>query len=513
MGGIGSGKSTFLRRFFRIVSPNTIAKEGPALLLYMDFLGAEDDPDKLDSYLWSRLKVALAEAVPSSTTYGVLTQLFARDLALIESIYADDPQRKQQLIRDKLFERAGDPRKFSEALLGHSAMITKLPICVFDNVDQLSTKSQTYIFTVAQSIARNYRTLSLLVLREESYSAALMQKHLTAYTIRPYHLSSPDIREMMQKRIEFAIRDLKAQNHPELFTTEAHHQQEIIDLFRLLKDSLFSRNKDIARLIHALSFGNTRLALELLKAFITSGAADMTKILDKYRLTGHYTVPSHEFVKSVILADYRYYSEGRSLVLNLFDVSNCRNSSHFASLRILRYLSRYSAYHSRNQGFTDINKLIADLSAPFNNEDDCVHQLMRLMGLNRQLVELDTRSTESLDGARQARITSAGQYYLHYLPYSFAYIDLVWQDTPINSKALADQLTSVMHRTFMDDRFKRVEAYLDYLSSEEHAEMSMLPPGVSAPAFLGPFMPHIELKYVRQKHIIQKRLAAHEPHS
>jgi len=51
--------------------------------------------------------------------------------------------------------------------------------------------------------------------------------------------------------------------------------------------------------------------------------------------------------------------------------------------------------------------------------------------VSRQLIEVNTRSTDDIHGAAFVRITSSGWYYLRLLANSFSYLDLVLQDTPI----------------------------------------------------------------------------------
>ncbi len=80
------------------------------------------------------------------------------------------------------------------------------------------------------------------------------------------------------------------------------------------------------------------------------------------------------------------------------------------------------------------------------------------------------------------RVTSAAWYYSRFLVKSFAYLDLVLQDRPINSGSVVRNLKSQVEEVDnlpdredqkldrMAVRFARVREFLDYLQREEEGE-------------------------------------------
>ena len=116
----------------------------------------------------------------------------------------------------------------------------------------------------------------------------------------------------------------------------------------------------------------------------------------------------------------------------------------------------------------------------FDNREDVVKALNRL--LLKQLVEVNTRSTETIAGASHVRATSAGWYYRRHLVKTFAYIDLVLQDTPLDDLSVVEQLRASVYKVDnladreeeklqrMDVRFHRSGAFLDYLRQQEDQE-------------------------------------------
>jgi len=119
----------------------------------------------------------------------------------------------------------------------------------------------------------------------------------------------------------------------------------------------------------------------------------------------------------------------------------------------------------------------------FDNREDVIRTLNRL--LTRQLVEVDTRATDSVAGADKVRVTSSGWYYCRFLVKSFPYLDLVLQDTPLNDPGIEVELRGFVRQVDnlagrdeekvarVEVRFARVRAFLDYLSREEERERTV----------------------------------------
>jgi hypothetical protein len=325
----------------------------------------------------------------------------------------------------------------------------------------------------------------VLALREESYYTANLQKTLTAYTSRKFHIASPHFRKMIVSRINFALDVLENGNGPIEYILKSGlniDRKAVADFLRITEASMFEKNRNISRLIEALSFGNMRMALDMFRTFMTSGATDVDKMLTIYRQSGAYFVAFHEFVKSVMLGERQYYKDAASPILNVFDCGADRNSSHFTALRILRVLAQRRGESNREgQGYAEIARLVGMSEDTFNNREDAIRTLNRLLA--RQLIEANTRSVDSILGASHVRLTSAGWYYSRYLVRSFSYVDLVLQDTPFSDEQterairdlvhdvdnLSDRPDQKMER--MSVRFERVRAFLRYLQDEEEREV------------------------------------------
>jgi hypothetical protein len=525
LGGVGSGKTTFIKRYQRTVGKSVL--DGKALWFHLDFLEAPIDPRDMEIF----------------ACRGILNQLRTRyhspnleSRRNIKRAFADDIEAITQTALRHLMLRAGEYDKalspylekwqsdiadYVPRLLKLAKDDLRLSIVIFiDNVDQLSPAYQAQVFLLAQRLTRIVGSITVLALREESYYAANLQKTLTAYTSRKFHIASPRFRRMIDNRIRFALDILEAGKGPTDYVLRHGIQIDrsaIADFLRIIETSIFEHNRNIARFIEALCFGNMRLALDMFTQFMTSGVTDVDKMLTIYRRSDSYFVAFHEFVKSIMLGERRYYKDAASPILNVFDCGSEKNASHFTSLRVMRALLQRRGESTREgQGYVEISRLVGMSEDVFDNREDVVRAMNRLV--ERQLIEVNTRATDSIVGASHLRVTSAGWYYSRFLVEAFSYIDLVLEDTPLNDldveRSLRAHVDAVDNLTDRDEdklarmevRFMRVRRFLNYLKSEEEKEAAECDLARRGGVWAEPFLPGIVGQVEREIVWIDRRL-------
>jgi len=509
LGGIGCGKTTFIKRYQRMVGKEVLDSRG--VWFHLDFLEAPLDPSGLEKFAWQ----------------GVLNQLRARYLdrnletrrnikkaftdkigvvAQAAGLFRLPPGAFDKEISTYLQKWQDDPADYAPRLLQVAKSDRGLNTVLFlDNVDQLSPVYQAQVFVLAERMTRIVGSVTVLALREESYYTASVQKTLTAYASRKFHIASPRFRRLIANRIEFALKILEKSEGPTeyvLRTGISIDRKAIADFLRIIETSIFQQNRNIARFIEALCFGNMREALDMFTMFMTSGATDVDKMLLIYRRDAAYYVAFHEFVKSIMLGERRYYKDRASAILNIFDCGSERNSSHFTCLRIIRALSlRRGEWNREGQGFVEISQLLTMIEDIFDNRHDVLRSLNRLVA--GQLIETNTKSTDSITGASHVSVTSAGWYYSSYLVRSFAYLDLVLQDTPLDDPGVEETLRGYVQEVDnlsdredkklerVEIRFSRVRLFLKYLLTEEQREQKEFDLQKRGGIWAEPFVPAI----------------------
>ena len=525
LGGVGSGKTTFLKRYQLSVGREILKKY--TLWFHVDFLKAPLVPSELEHFVWQTILDQLRNRYKSLNLERRknIRHAFEQEIEALKETglkgLKENTAEYDSKLSEYLAHWQSEIVNYVPRLLNTCEPRKNQKLVLFiDNVDQLSPEYQTKTFLLAQRIARSVGSLTIVAMREESYYAASVQRSFTAYTNRKFHIASPRFLDVIRNRINYAQRILNQpnKNHSSnLSSQELQYSKDIFDLFSIVTQSIFTSNRNIVRFIEALCFGNMRRALEMFVTFLTSGATDVDKMLAIYRRDGSYYVGFHEFVKSIMLGGRNYYKEEQSPILNVFDCGVYKNSSHFTALRISQLLLSYRSQASREgQGYMEIARVLNSFEEIFDNSEDFLVTLTRL--LQEQLIEANTRSSETIKGASHVRVTSAGWYYFNYLVRSFCYLDLVMQDTPINSATIAEELKKSVYEVDnmydreedkirrVQTRFARVETFLDYLESEEKKERNHLQLDCVDNILSQPIVCLIKQQYERERDWIKTRI-------
>jgi hypothetical protein len=333
-------------------------------------------------------------------------------------------------------------------------------------------------------------------LREEKYYLANQQGAFNAFQNQIFHISSPRLSDLLSLRLAYA-RDRLDELLPDATPQQRQDAMYFLEAIRTGGVGAFGRpgSSHVVRLLERLTMGNMRSALSLFRTFVYSENTKVDKILEIYKTHIHhkvpYPVPFHEFTKSVMLGDHRYYSEAHSSVLNLFALSGYGSGSHFTAMRILTYLmlaSNRSSVHFE-RGYVETGEILSAFAMLPAGVQEARSHLQRLLKSN--LLEGDTGVASDIDRCRALRATAAGEYYLTFLVRAFAYLDLVFIDTPISDNAVMTRLRELRDARDVAGRFERVDLFLEYLNKEEIREHESLPALASVGSFQTPLIPAI----------------------
>jgi hypothetical protein len=474
-GGVGSGKTTFLRRFPLV---NTGFVKEFCIWVHIDFLTIGNVSNgeldfELRKFVYSAIRKEIARLYPAHIpSSGVdIRDLFSEDLHKAEltrlySIPRESPEwtREANSIVDELYR---DDSVFTSALLKRFVVSSLRPVFVLDNTDQLGEAFQERVFLLAQKLSQDHQALLIVALREEKFFAAFRRGIFDAFGDRRFHIGSPNMGTVLRRRLDYGrqkFAELMKAGHSDLSSEEL---TDIDALLEVLIRSTTRGNTNIVRMLACVSNGDMRHALDMFREFVGSGNTNIRKIIEIGR---GYTVAFHEFAKSAILGSRKYYRSNVSHVANLFKLSGSRRASHLTALRILARLSRTEESASAHgEGFLKTKTLLHEYRESFGTAEDLQEWTNEL--LLRGLIESEPPRAMSIDQTEAPRITASGAYYWKYLSRSFAYIDLVFVDTPVANKELARKLAHLAMETEMPERFNRVRLFMGYLARKEEEEL------------------------------------------
>jgi predicted type IV restriction endonuclease len=454
LGAIGSGKTTFVFRFFNIVLDED--ERETVKWFYVDFRDAPADKSSIRSYI---LKSILEEF---RQKYGDLFNTFLEKLKM---------EKAEPTIEDlsKLF-----------LMLKYEGYV---PSLVVDNVDQHIFESSTYhesVFLEANNLTKELRMITIMTLREESFYRSSRGGVFNAYYIEQYRIMPPDFRKLVLYRLDYILRKLglpreelqKWLNVSLDFERQLETIKEFLDIVKFTVQQ--RANRSVARFVSKTSGGNMRRALELFAGFLVSGNTKIREIIETKRREGSYIIAEHQFVKSISLGNYRYYSKNSSYLMNIFDFNQDLCQSHFLKLKLLNYAEDQTAVDSPyGGGYISINR-IAEEAADISVSREAIEgSLLELASYG--LIVLNTRSTTDLSEASHFRITECGTFFLHLLIMRFSYIDLVLAHTPIADPDVALRIRRMLPSRELEPRFERTQLFLEYLGKMEDREFQNSP--------------------------------------
>jgi predicted type IV restriction endonuclease len=441
LGGIGSGKSTFIHRFFKVI----IAEKENHLWFYIDFRNASLNPDQVEEYILEKM-------------YEVWCAKYKDKLSKLLSEISFQCDDSDRMI-------------FFSKLFGLAQYLPISTTVIIDNIDQHEVGFQEKIFLTAHHLKDALKTVVILALREETFLISTRTGVLDAYYIPKFHISAPNFLKMILKRIDFAIKTIKYHIDGSL------PKKELTLFFTIIKASLYRENtqsKKIVEFINNVSTGNMREALRMFNSFIVSGNTNVQEMFNKHEESGSYQLSYHQLIKSIMLGEYRHYSQERSHIMNVYDFDYSITDSPFHLLRILRYLLISANKKSPiGRGYLSIDELIIKFETLAIPRKVVFDSFSRLVAFN--LIEFDNQTKKNIKSASFVKLTASGKYYLETLTSEFTYLDLVLVDTPISDISFVEHIRKDIQSLEFDARLKRAREFIHYLKETEIEENKVHP--------------------------------------
>ena len=439
LGDMGTGKTMFIKNFIKVEAPEIIKE---TISLYVD-LGSK-------AALSTDLKMFFLDEIASLLLNQYDIDIYERNF--VRGVYNLELKRFEKGIYSDLKESSPNEYKkveieFISGLINkkeghikhslhHIAKGRNKQIVLFmDNADQRNEKIQEDAFFISQEIAANWNATVFLTLRPQTYYRSKLEGALTGYHPKAFTIAPPRVDEVILKRLRFAQEIARGEKKISVL-----NENVVIKLSKLLTyleilEYSFTHNHELIEFIDNISYGNIRLALELITTFIGSGHVDTEKIFlrDQEHLNDHdgqrYLVPLHEFLRAIIFGDHKYYYPSATCITNVFDVTSNDAKEHFLVSIMIDFLNRASS--KSKFGFVDTSELVLFLQNIGFNQEQIYKGL--IFAINQNLIEGEARiKPKSIaEVSENIRITTLGAYHIQKLVNRFVYMDAIIVDTPI----------------------------------------------------------------------------------
>ncbi len=213
-----------------------------------------------------------------------------------------------------------------------------------------------------------------------------------AYQIPKFHISSPSFLPLIKSRIEYAIKFLGKVDYEGTKISNTI-RVELVQYFKIILRSLNKGNwqsKKLIGLIDSITVGNMREGLEYFNSFLFSGNTNVDEILSINKKLNSYQISYHQFVKSIMLGEYRYYQQDKSKIFNIFDFDTSLSNTRYLNYKILCYLNNnLNKKSDAGRGYINLGDLYFVASKIFLSQEAINDSLLRMVEYG--LVNLDTQ--------------------------------------------------------------------------------------------------------------------------
>ncbi|ELV8680786.1 hypothetical protein QNE28_000708 [Vibrio fluvialis] len=351
VGPTGSGKTTYIDRFFSKILPKSTREA--CLTIKINCLDASGDERTIASWITETMIVYLEkelfeEGFPTYTDLqGMYFSQYKRMASgHLKKVYEKDRDIFDQKFADFLEKEVEENREgYLESLL-HFAINNrkKLPIIIVDNTDEFSLEFKIQVFQLCNSYRRKVK-LCMLMFPVTDKSAWSFSKTdiFTIHQSKSFFLPTPSPREVFRKRIEYLNKTLvtaePAKKKEYLSSKGIRIELKDISKFAQVLEDVFVENNFTAKTLGELTNYNIRAIMSLSKRIITSPVMKIEDLITSYITTE--PISYSKFIDALLRGDYEAYrlSTGEDFgVISTFKVSSKKLHSPLLNLRILALL-------------------------------------------------------------------------------------------------------------------------------------------------------------------------------
>lgn len=479
IGDVGVGKTQFIRNLIK--SENSILdKHDIALHVNLGETAILSNKVK-DGALTTIREILLTEY-----------EIDINEDAFVREVYRDNLDR----LKNSIF-KALDPKDFTlkeieelSQLISNEAEHIKRSIdyittqrhhpkivIFLDNTDQRNSLDQQEIFLIAHELSSQTKATVFVSIRPETFYLSYKDGVLKAYHPKAYTIEPPRIDLVLKKRLEFGLMIAKGEIDAPSLGEQGMKLANLTTMLEVMLRTLNSNyveQKKLVATIDNIASGNVRRAIDMIKDFLSNGHTNTQRILEiEEENPGSYYIPMHEFLKTMINGDNRYYNPNTSVISNVFDIRSKDPKEYFLALLLLDYLIKMSTSEISNHGFlgnADVYNRLQSLGYLPEQIEICINKL-----LQDEMVEnpINNLLKDSEIATHSIRTTPKGAIYVNLLAGTFQYIDAMLVDIPIIDSDLFSQINESFENpeASIEVRLSRSELFISYLNDIYKSEL------------------------------------------
>lgn len=485
IGNKGSGKSTFIDRFFDEILPLSIRQH--CSIARVDLADYSGHPSGVVAWAIRRLRELMEQQVCTNTppSYDDLQGIFWGEYVR----WKDGPKRPLYETNKDQFKIAfGDhmetrreeqPEEYVRLLLRRSAIgLLRLPCIVFDNTDQFSSEIQDAIYQLAHSLESASSVFIIVPITDRTVWRLSKAGALQSYTSKSFYLPVPEAKEILSRRVRFVKEKInmeKASNSAYFSKKGFSVSIDDLSMFAEAVERIFVENDHISGLIGRLGNFDIRRMLRLSERIFVSPEIKIDDILKS-----HYGGPSissdkYRTHRALIKGEYDRFSETENeYVCNLFITDPRKPASPLLALHIL-WVLRQRSVTVRVDQVEARHWLISELCDFFEGCGVVIESVLAVITrlFERRLIETLDPNVKIPSLSDRVAIKESGIAHIDLIGTSTVYMEQMALTTGINSRTIRDELKQKSHNSNLQSFIEIRDVFIAYLLKVDSMRMTI----------------------------------------
>jgi len=347
----------------------------------------------------------------------------------------------------------------------------QLPCLVFDNADHFSIEFQERVFQFARSIFEQEFCVVIMPITDKTSWQLSRQGALQSFESEALLLPTPSARQVVEKRIEFVLKKLKADQpkEKESYFFGKGIRVDFTDLLKFITalEEVFLNSEKTAYWLGCLSNHDIRQVLLLSRDLINSPHLGFDEAFKAYVTGSAVHIPEFKIRTAMIRGRYDIYSpDAHKYIHNVFDLNTEIRTSPLLGMRILQVVKDAAVRHGETKtNYISKANLFAYVCA-MGFERRAVALWLDAM-LKRALVFNYDPTCVDEQTATQLEIAPTGELHLFWGRGGYEYLSAIAETTPIRDEQAFREIESA-YRNRQYERFHAVIAsFLRYLIAED----------------------------------------------
>ncbi|RKE86259.1 ATP-binding protein [Rhizobium sp. AG855] len=482
IGNKGSGKSTFVDRFFDQILPLSIRER--CVVARVDLGNYHGDPSRIVSWAILQLRDILEAGVCSNDppTYEDLQGIFFREYQRWKTgsrrpLYERDRELfKEQFGVHMESRRENHPDEYVRLLLewassGHK----RLPCLIFDNTDQFSVEVQDAVYQLAHSLESAGAVFNIVPITDRTIWRLAKAGALQSYSAKSFYLPVPEAKEIISRRVTFLKAKLRAEpNAAKSYFSRKGFQIEVNNLQMLAEavEKVFVENDYVSGLIGRLGNFDIRRMLKIAERIFLSPEIKIDEIIKSKFGGPSVTTDKFRTHRALIKGEYDRFTEVENdFITNVFETNPQRPGSPLLAFYIL-WVLRQRLNSNRSKDVDAAHWLTADLADYFERcgvPNEVLLEAVRRL-YERRLIEALDPNVEVIGMADKVSIKESGVAHIELVTTSTVYVEQMGTTTGINDLSVRDELrVRVRGGAFLELR----DIFLRYLLKVDSIRMNI----------------------------------------